>query len=103
MKKLLLTLTCVLAITTTAQAQDNKDMEIAGKVKSIDTDKNIFIVETVESIPYTFAVIPTTDFEYEDRIFDNATFQDVEEGVWVKVEYHPGEKIHTADEVKIHE
>ncbi len=103
MKKILLATMMVFAIAATASAKDKDDMKMSGKVKSIDTTNNIFVVETVEQIPFTFAITPMTDFEYKDRFFDDAEFTDIVEDVWVEVKYFPGQKIHTADEVEIFE
>ncbi len=103
MKKILLSMALVVATSTVAMAQNQKDMEIAGRVSNIDTDKMTFVVETVESIPYNFAVVPSTEFEYKGKVFDNATFSDLKDGIWVRVDYFKGQNIHTADEVKIYE
>ncbi len=103
MKKILLVLFLVIGVAGTAIAKKDKDMKMAGKVKSVDANNGVFVIETVEQIPYTFAITPMTDIEYEDRLFDGAELTDLSEGVWVTVEYFPGQKVHTADEIKIYE
>ena len=99
MKKLLLTLaTCSLLATPTFA----KDLEVVGRITQVNHTMKTFTVMTPDQDMHQFAATPATEFEYKKKVFSGASFKDLKDGVWVKVEYKAGRSIHTADEVKIY-
>ncbi len=103
MKKILLAIFMIVSCVSGALAQNCSDMEIAGKVTNVDMKKNMITIETPESVEYVFAVIPMTEFEFEDRVFDAAEFEDVVVDSWINVDYINGKQVHTAKEIAIYD
>lgn len=99
MKKLFIPLLSAVFLSTAALAGD--DHEVLGRVTAIDGGAQTFQVTTPDKKVYDFASTPMTEYEIENKVFSKASYLDLKQGQWVKVEYVPGDKVHTAKEVDI--
>ena len=99
MKKFLMSFVALFFMVGLAMADSPK---VEGRIKSVDLIKSTFTIVDVENEEYSFALVPSTEVEFKDKLIEDGTTKDLKIGQWVKVEYKAGKKMNTAREVKIY-
>lgn len=91
--------TALFLITGLAKANSPK---IEGRIKSVDLTKSALTISDIDNEDFTFAIVPSTEIEFKDKVIENGKIEDLKIGQWVRVEYTQGKKTKTAQEVKIY-
>lgn len=80
---------------------DPNEKKTAGTITAVDASKKLITVTTPDNVSMVFAVAPSTELDYKKQK-GKPVFTDLKVGTWVKIEYFPGDAIHTAEEIDIY-